>query len=67
MGNALDLSRMHGLDAMLGLFPPAAVGAGVEMGHQTIQHIKHTLRKHRAFTLLALTHLILQCSQKLTI
>jgi hypothetical protein len=24
---------MHGLDAILGLFPPTAIGAGVEMGH----------------------------------
>jgi hypothetical protein len=49
---------VHRLDAMLGLFPPAAIGAGVEMGHQPIQHIKHSLGKHRTLTLLTLTHLI---------
>lgn len=56
-GCAANFSRMHGSDAMLGLFPPAAVGAGVEMGHQPIQHIEHALRKHRTLALLALTHL----------
>ena len=32
-GSAPDFGRMHWPDAMLGLFPPAAIGAGVEMGH----------------------------------
>jgi len=54
---------MHGPDAMRSLFPPAAIDTGIEMGHQSIQHIKHALRKHRALALLALTHLILQFSQ----
>ena len=58
-GYAPNLGGMvHRLDAMLGLFPPAAIGAGVEMGHQPIQHIEHALGKHRTLTLLALTHLI---------
>ena len=60
MGCAPNLSRMHGPDAILGLFPPTAIGAGVEMGHQSIQHIKHAFRKHRTLALLALTHLVLQ-------
>jgi hypothetical protein len=66
-GCAPNLSHMHGPDTMRGLFPPAAIDTGIEMGHQSIQHIKHTLRKHRALTLLALTHLILQFSHGLYI
>ena len=58
--DSADFGRMHGPDAMLGLFPPTAIGAGVEMGHQPVQHIKHALRKHRTLALLTLTHLVLQ-------
>jgi hypothetical protein len=52
---------------MRGIFTPAAIDTGIEMGHQPIQHIKHTLRKHRTLALLALTHLILQFSHSLYI
>jgi len=61
-GCAPNLSCMHGPDTMRGVFPPAAIDTGIEMGHQPIQHIQHTLRKHRTLALLALTHLILQFS-----
>lgn len=66
-GCAPNLSCMHGPDTMRGIFPPAAIDTGIEMGHQSIQHIKHTLRKHRTLALLALTHLILQFSHGLHI
>ena len=45
-GCAPNLSCMHGPDTMRGVFTPAAIDTGIEMGHQPIQHIKHTLRKH---------------------
>jgi hypothetical protein len=63
-GCAPNLSHMHGPNAMRSLFPPATIDTGIEMSHQSIQHIKHALRKHRALALLALTHLILQFSHK---
>src|SRR6266496_6673526 len=56
MNGAADLRHMHGLYTMLRFFSPAAVGTGVEMGHQTIQHVEHAFRKHRTLTLFALTH-----------
>jgi hypothetical protein len=66
-GCAPNLSHMHGPDAMRGLFPPATIDTGIEMGHQPIQHIQHALWKHRTLALLALTHLLLQFSHRIHI
>ena len=47
---------MHRLNAIRGLFPSAAVGAGIEMADQAIKHVNDTLRKHHSLTLFTLPH-----------
>ena len=59
------LGIMHRTNAPRRLLPTAAIGTGIKMANQAIQHIDDSLRKHHASALFTLTHCLLQCQEPL--